>query len=440
MVAEDLAPPLLNIINSCIDQRSFPAAWKMSRICPIPKTNTLTCENDLRPISVLPVLAKVYERLVFHQLAQHIDENSSLYDSISACRKGQSTVTVLQAIHDDILRAMKRGEVTMMVLADFSKAFDTVRFGKLITKMNKLGLSKTFLILMLNYVSNRRQFVQIDDNQSEVVDVKFGVPQGSILGPVLFNIYVSDLQDQMNAKCYQYADDTTVYRHSKVSDLYSCQAIMASDMQHMGLWSQANSLTLNGLKTKIMLLSTAQLARKHNLDSVPLVVSVNNFKVERVECYKLLGIHFDQHLRWGEHVKNITASCYATIAVLRKLKHLAPYNLLKTLAESLVLSVGYGDTVFYPLTNVDLKRLQKCQNTAASFVLGKYVKDREDLEKIGWLPMKERRDLHLLQQTFKAIHFANWPQHLGLEQYVNDRNLRSQGNIRLHSGQCLKTF
>ncbi|CAB4000880.1 Hypothetical predicted protein [Paramuricea clavata] len=158
MVAEDLAPPLANI-NSCIGLRSFPAAWKIARICSIPKTNVSASEDDFRPISVLPVLSKVYERLIFRQLAQHIDENSALYDSVSAYRKGQSTITVLQAIRDDILKAMKRGEVTMMVLADFSKAFDTVRFGKLITKMYQLGLSKNFLTLMLNYVSDRKQFV-----------------------------------------------------------------------------------------------------------------------------------------------------------------------------------------------------------------------------------------------------------------------------------------
>ena len=340
MVAEDLTPPLVNIINSCIGMRSFPAAWKIAQICPIPKTNTSICENDFRPISVLPVLSKVYERLVFRQLVQHIDENSTLYDLISAYRKGQSTITVLQVIRDDILKAMKRGEV-MMVLANFSKAFDTVWFGKLITKMNNLGLSKNFLILMLDYVSNTRQFAQIDDDQPELIDVKFGIPQGS-----------------------------------KVSNLCSCRANITNAMQHMGLWSQANGLTLNGLKTKMMLFCTAQLARKRNLDSVPLEVLVNNSDIERVECNKLLGIHFTQHLKWGEHMRNTTASCYATISVLQKLKHLALYNLCKTLAESLVLSkLDYSDTVFYPLTNVDLKQLQKCQNATGSFVLGKYVKD-----------------------------------------------------------------
>jgi hypothetical protein len=378
-----------------------------------------------RPSFLLCHPGKVYERLIFRQLAQHIDENSTLYDSVSAYRKGQSTITVLQAISDDFLKAMKRGEETIMVLADFSKAFDTVRFGKPITKMYQLGLSKNFLTLMLNYVSDRKKFVQIDDNHSNVIDVKFSVPQGSILGPILFNIYVNDLQDQINAKRYQHADDTTIYHHSKVSDLSNCQASITSAMQNMGLWSQANSLTLNGLKTQMTIFSTAQLARKHNLVSVPLEVSVNNTDIQRVECYKLLGIHLTKHLKWGEHVKNTTASCYATIAVLKKLKHLAPYNLRKTLAESLVLSkLDYDDTVFYLLTNVDLKRLQKCQNAAASFVLGKYVNDRENLEKVGWLPGHEGKK--------KAIHFPNWPQYLSLEQSINERNLRSQGSIRLN--------
>ena len=177
MVAEDLVPPLANIINLCVSQRHFPTAWKVARICPIPKTSTITSENDRRPISVLPVLSKVFERLIFHQLAHHIDENSELHDSISAYRKGQSTITVFQAIRNDILKAMKHGEMTLMVLADFSKAFDTVHFGNLIAKMHKPGLSKSFLLLTLNDVSCRKQFVQIDDKQSEIVDVKFGVSQ-----------------------------------------------------------------------------------------------------------------------------------------------------------------------------------------------------------------------------------------------------------------------
>ena len=109
---------------------------------------------------------------------------------------------------------MKRSEVTMMILADFSKAFDTICFTNFITKMSKLGFPRDFLIWTLNYITHRKQFIQIDDTCSEVKNVNFGVPQGSILGPVLFNIYVADLQENVNVKCFQYADETTIYDHA----------------------------------------------------------------------------------------------------------------------------------------------------------------------------------------------------------------------------------
>ena len=129
--------------------------------------------------------------------------NNVLNSNISAYWKGQSTTTVLQAIQGDIVKAMKHSEGTMMILADFSKAFDTICFRNLITKMSKLGFSRDFNIMLCI--------------------VNFGAPQGSILGPVLFNIYVADLQDNANVKCFQYADDTTIYDHAKLSDLNSCR-------------------------------------------------------------------------------------------------------------------------------------------------------------------------------------------------------------------------
>ena len=141
---------------------------------------------------------------MFRQLPLFIDKNNVFNNNISAYRKGQSTTTVLQAIRDDIVKAMKRSEVTMMILADFSKAFDTICFRNLITKMSKVGFPRDFLIWTLKYITHRKQVVQIDDTCSEVKNVNFGVPQGSILGLVLFIIYVADLQGNVNVKCFQY--------------------------------------------------------------------------------------------------------------------------------------------------------------------------------------------------------------------------------------------
>ena len=219
LVSEQLAGPLTHIINTCITSSTFPRIWKTARLTPINKTDHPQNETDYRPVSILPALSKVFERLVLKQLISYIEELSLLAPSISGFRKGHSTTTTLLGVRDDLLRAMKRGEVSVMVLADYSKAFDTVRFKTVLTKLHALGFSNEFLTWMVHYLSDRRQFVQIDDKTSSIETVLFGVPQGSVLGPFIFNLYVSDLQNHIKCPCYQYADDTIFFVHSKIKDL-----------------------------------------------------------------------------------------------------------------------------------------------------------------------------------------------------------------------------
>ena len=201
MVAESLASPLTNILNNCISKQVFPRQWKIARISPIPKVNDIKSKNDLRPISILPVLSKVFERLDLKQKADFLSNptNGILKDSMSAYRKGHNTTTVLLAMRDDILQAMQRGEVTMAVLADYSKTFDIVANETVLKKMHSIGFSKDYLRWLISRLTGRQQFVQIHDKVSDYVNVTFGVPQGSILGPVLFNIYVNYLSDNLDS-------------------------------------------------------------------------------------------------------------------------------------------------------------------------------------------------------------------------------------------------
>ena len=196
---------------------------------------------------------------MLNQILVFIEKQALLASSISGYRRGHSTTTVLMGIRDDIIRAMKKGEVTLMVFADYSKAFDTLQFKAVLAKLHEMGFSKSFLLWVLSYLSERRQLVQIDDKLSELAYVEFGVPQGSILGPVLFNLYVADLQRELDCPCYQYADDTTFFLHTKVADLGKCVNDMNRAISRLGKYSSDSNLALNEYKTKWMLLSTKQM-------------------------------------------------------------------------------------------------------------------------------------------------------------------------------------
>ena len=155
--------------------------------------------------------------------------------SISGFRKGHSTVTALLGIRDDLLRAMKRGEVCLMVFADYSKAFGTVCFKTVLTKMHALGFSNEFLAWTVHYLSDRRQFVQIDNKTSSIQTVLFSVQQGSILGPFIFNLYVSDLQKHIKCPYYQYADDTTFFVHPQTKNLANSVAELNDAISRSGI-------------------------------------------------------------------------------------------------------------------------------------------------------------------------------------------------------------
>ena len=215
LVQDSLSSPLTHIINAFIESNNFPSSWKCARIVPINKVPTPVEKSDFRPIAILPALSKIFERLVCSQVIEFI-ENTHLYkDTVTGFRKGYSTGSALLKLRDDIRTAMKSGELSIIVLIDFSKAFDTISHETLIQTLHKCDFSKDFMRWTLSYLTNRKQFIQIDDKTSKKMTNLFGVPQGSILGPLFFNLYVNGLQDTLPSKTIQYADDTTVYTSCK---------------------------------------------------------------------------------------------------------------------------------------------------------------------------------------------------------------------------------
>ena len=183
---------------------------------------------------------------------------------------------------------------------------------------------------------------------------------------------------------------------------------MNQTIQRLNDYSADSNLALNSNKTKWMILSTKQMSATHSLEELPIDINCHKKSLSRVFSTKLLGIHLDQHLSWREHITNLLSSCYANLSVLRKLRNFAPFHVCKRLVESLVLSkLDYCNVMFSSLTDYQLKRLQRVQNTCAGYVLTKFA-GIEDLQGLGWLPIKERIHCNIAKLAHKSIYDTQW--------------------------------
>ena len=250
-VAEYVTSPMMHITNTSIDQEIFAEQWNISRVCPIPKTDNPTSIKDYRPISVLSVLSKVYKRVILNQLGSFI-ETQNLYNiNQSGFRKGHPTNMLLLKLRDDIKTEMNRSEVALSLLTDYSKAFDTIDHRISLEKLQNMNFAKNTIIC--SYLIERYQNVQIEDKRSTLLPMFFGAPQGSIL----FNLYIAELADRIYSTTIQYADDTTLYRHCKISNLHEFAVAIQKDVEKLQSWSQQNNLIFNCDKLQSVLFSSS---------------------------------------------------------------------------------------------------------------------------------------------------------------------------------------
>ena len=220
----------------------------------------------------------------------------------------------------------------------------------------------------------------------------------------------------------------------------SCELHLQQAMDKLSSWSTDCNLNLNPKKTKTMIFSTYQLAALRQLNEHQINISVGSSPLERTTTTKLLGTELHENLKWNCDIIRKISKCYGTLSAIKKLKNFTPFHIRKQLAESLVLSVlDYNDVVCHPAPEYLIKRLQRVQLAAAGFVVYHYA-NISDILKLGWLPVKYRREFHMTKLIFKALYMADWPSYLPLEVYKPGRSLRSSSELKLVNPLVNGTF
>ena len=444
---------LTHIINISFETKTFPDKWKLALIKPIPKIPFPLKESDFRPISLLCTLSKIIEKLVNKQISFYLTKFSLFDSNQSAYKANFGCITALLKITDDILDNIDDSEVTILTLLDFSKAFDTVNHRLLLEKLSILGFSQNAQEWVTSYLSDRYQKVVVNNDCSSWVKIKNGVPQGSILGPLLFNILVSDMrQFVVFNSSHGYADDVQFEISSNVENINEAIHQVNQDLTSISSYCRNSALTINEKKCFYMVIGTKPAIKK--VDAMVLDdMIINNKIIKRVKYVRNLGLTYDEVLSWRRHVNNIIGRAIAKFKDLNKYKKFLNEESKKLLCDSLILSLfNFGDVVYM---NIDLylqKKIQKIQNLCLKFIFN--IKKREhwncsELRKnLNWLSMSDRRVLNGLSLLFKTLN-GNGPDYLRdmftLISEISERNTRSfPGNIWIpnehHSAVHLKSF
>lgn len=389
-------PFITHIINSCLSENYFPNIWKISIVLPLPKVAHPEDYKDLRPISVLPPLSKILERIVSNQIKEYLDKYNILPLTQSGFRKNFSCTTALCHIIDDILLATENDELTVLTLIDYSKAFDCINHGILLAILHYIGFSNTAVFFIGNYLSNRKQIVKLNDNMSTEGDLDRGVPQGSILGPLLFLIYTSQLHTKLaSCKIHQYADDTQLYKSFKLRDINTANQLINDDLNTLVKFSKDHNLCINPSKSAVMIFGNKQLRQVH---SPNIKIQIEGTIVEIINETKNLGLTIDTDLRFKSHINNCVRKAYCNLKNIYSNKELLDKKTIKLLCEALVLShFAYCDIIYGPCIDAQTsRRIQKVQNSCTRLICG--IRRGEHISHmisaINWLNMSNRRFLH----------------------------------------------
>lgn len=398
-----ISSSLCKIFNLSLLTGVFPEDLKMAKVVPIHKGSTKADPNNFRPISIISAIAKVFERIVYNQLNNYLSTNNLLTKYQSGFRQLHSTVTALLDATNDWYMNIDQGLLTSVVFLDLKKAFDTVDHTILLRKLELYGITGIALNWFKSYLVNRMQCCSVDGKLSSPRNIFCGVPQGSILGPLLFLIYINDLPYCLNySKARMFADDTNISTSAETLD--ELQSLVNKDLDCINSWLLANKLTLNMTKTEFIIIGSGN--RIKNIVN-PINIILGNQSLSRVKSSKSLGVIIDDGLIWDEQIDSIVKKISRAIAGLRTVRRFLPFNTLKMLYKSLIEPLfDYCAIVWNNINLTQSDRLQRLQNRAARVITKSpyEIRSLDILSDLSWDTLAVRRSKHVLIMMYKIMY------------------------------------
>ena len=403
-----LLPILTDIMNASLDQGIFPSLFKKSLVHPLIKKDNLDADvfANYRPISNLSFLSKTLERIVASQIEGYLTTNGLFAKMQSAYRKHHSTETALLRVVNDIHQAIDNKCEAVLVLLDLSAAFDTIDHAILLDRLrDRYGFSGTVLRWIESYLKDRPQCIVLDKILSRPRYLSCGVPQGSVLGPLLFSLYIAPLEDIISAHgldAMMYADDTQLYIFMRKGNRVVALENLSLCLDDIMSWNLCNMLKCNPSKTEIIHFSS-RFSPPEPIASI----KVGHHNVQPTSVIKNLGVTLDSHLTFVPHVNNICRALSRSFHSIGRIRKYLSQADTERIVHAFVLSkLDYCNSLLYGLPSREIEKLQRLQNTAARLTVCMKKTDHITpvLKKLHWLPVNDRITFKLLLLTYKSLN------------------------------------
>lgn len=432
---------LLNLINTSFSTGIFPNELKTSIIIPIPKVKNSNDAMNFRPINTLLDIEKVIERAAYNQLIEHININNIFLGNQSGFRSKHSCETALQLTVTSWNQLMDKGKYIVAVFIDLKRAFETIDRGILLQKLKSYGIKSTALKWLESYLSDRKQVVKINNHFSTKRQINIGVPQGSVIGPLLFILYLNDINCSVNCEFINlYADDTLLAVSGDCVET-SVQK-MNDELINLEKYLRRNKLKINVQKTKAMIISNH--SRTKNVDKDNITLIIENKKIEIVKQFKYLGVVLDENLTYKEHFITIQKKISKKLFFFSRIAAQISMKARLTVFNSIIQPhFDYCSTILFLLDNTSKASLQKLQNRGMRLILkcNRYTPITHMLETLQWQSVTKRLTFSAMIFIFKIVKGlmpTYFKQFIKFNHEVHEHCTRSANNFHIDRSNTSK--